>query len=86
MPLDESHSGGQIEQGTVINNAARFAFTDDGTLHAVVKYLEWSTADGIECSDVASQHRRQILMHVKTRLDETAEAQHHGKQPDNPRR
>jgi hypothetical protein len=30
---------GEVDQSAVINNAACFAFADDGSLHAVVEYL-----------------------------------------------
>lgn len=74
----------EIEQSAVINNAARFAFADDRSLHSVVKDLARNAADRIERRRLASQHRRQILMHSKSRPDETAIAQHHRKQPDDP--
>lgn len=85
-PWVETVMAGEIEQSPIIDNAVCVAFADDGRLHTIIKYLARNTAEGIERSDMAAEHRRQILMHGKAGLDETAMAQNHGEQPDNPRR
>ncbi len=77
---------GKIEQSAVIDNAPGFPFADDGSLHSVVENLAWNTANCIERGDMASQHRRKILMHGEAAPYETAVAQHHGKELDDPRR
>ncbi|OWK21341.1 hypothetical protein AJ88_16485 [Mesorhizobium amorphae CCBAU 01583] len=44
----KAEMAGEIEQSAVINNAARLAFADDGSLHSVVKDLARNAADRIE--------------------------------------
>ncbi len=76
----------QIDESTVVDDAFRLTFADDGSLHSSVKHLARSAADGLESGDVATQDSRQVLMHHEARPDETAMTQHHPEQPDDPRR
>lgn len=58
----EAVMAGEVEQGTVIDDAACGRFTDHGGLHPVVEDFLWHPAKVGERGDMAAQNRLQILM------------------------
>ena len=76
----------QVDQGEVVDDAAIITFAGDRGLHAVVEQLVRRPAQRLERRNMATQHRRQVLMHHEPGPDQSAVAQHHGEQPHDPRR
>lgn len=74
----------QVDEGTIVNDAFRLPFADNGGLHPVVKHLPGSATKSLEGCDMASQDGWQVLMHDEARPDKAAVTQHHREQPDDP--
>jgi hypothetical protein len=71
----------EVEKGAVVNDKTIRVFPDYRGLHAVVENLARYAANRLERGNVAAQNRLQILVNDEPRI-----AEHHGEQPDDPRR
>ncbi|MNV59235.1 hypothetical protein D3C71_1516470 [compost metagenome] len=50
----ESIMAGQVDESTVVDDALRLTFADNGSLHPVVEYLPRRTTNRLESGDVAT--------------------------------
>ncbi len=77
---------GKIDERPIVDDAVPLTLAGDRGLHAVVEQFARGAAERFERGDMAAQHRRQVLVHDEARPDQAAVAEHHGEQPDDPRR
>ena len=77
---------GEVDKRPIIHDAVAVAGAGHRGLHAVVEDLPRRAADRLEGSGMAAQHRGEILVHHEPGPDQAAVAEHHGEQPDDPRR
>ena len=75
---------GEVDERSVVDDAAA-GFTDDGSLHAIVKDLIGDAPDRGEGRHMAAQNRLHVLVQDKARPNQPAEAEHEREQPDDPR-
>src|SRR6185312_16902730 len=75
----------EVDQGAIVDDAVVIALAEHRGLHAVVEDLPRRTAQRLEGCRVAAQHRREILVHDEAGPDQSAVAEDHGEQPDDPR-
>jgi len=85
-PRMEAEVAGEVDQATIVDDAVGITLASDRSLHPIVEQLAGDTADRFEGGSMAPQHRRQVLMQDEASPDQAAVAEHHGEQPDNPRR
>jgi hypothetical protein len=76
----------QVDQGAIVDDAFVVRLTEHRSLHAVIEDLARRTAQRLKRCHVEAQDRGEVLMHDESCPDQSAEAQHHGEQPDDPRR
>ena len=73
---------GEIDQGPVEDYLTFRVLADDRGFHAVVEDLPWHAAEVVEGRQVAAHDFIQALARHEAGEEVTAEAQHHGEQPD----
>jgi hypothetical protein len=69
--VDDPACGGvhpRIGDG-IVNDAIAFAFAGHRGLHAIIEDLPWRAAKRLEGGNVATQHRREVLVHHVSRPD-----------------
>ena len=77
---------GEVDERAIVDDAVAVTGAGHRGLHAVVEDLPRRAADRLEGGGMAAQHRRQVLVHHEPGPDQAAVAEHHGEQPDDPRR
>lgn len=82
----EAEMAGKIDKVAIIDDALRAFIAGDRGLHPIIENLAWQADDRVESGGVATRHCRQILVQDEAHPDQAAIAEHHGEQPDDPRR
>lgn len=76
---------GKVDQAAIVDESFAVAFPNHRRLHPVAKDLARHPADRRERQAMTAQDLWKVLVHDVACPDQAAAAEHHGKQPDDPR-